>query len=65
MNASRPRAPSKSLANYIVHYDLATMLEEARLDYNQAVSGGPRHLEQKDIAARFRKPGVPKKAPDA
>lgn len=64
MKASRPQAPAKSLANYIVHYDLASMLEEARSDYNQTVSGGPRHLDQKDIAARFRKPGVPKKSQD-
>ncbi len=36
-----------------MRYDLKTMLDEARLDYDQASSGSPRHLEQKDIAARF------------
>ena len=62
MNPSRPKPNSQSLANYIVHYDLASMMEEARLDYSQSSSGSPRHLDQKDIAARFRKPGVPKKS---
>jgi len=40
--------------DYVVRYDLATMLEEARQDYTRSSSGGPRHLDQKDIAARFR-----------
>lgn len=62
MNPSRPKPSSKSLADYIVHYDLASMIEEARLDYSQSSSGSPRHLDQEDIAARFRKPGVPKKS---
>ena len=47
----RPKLPS--LADYVVRYDLANLLEEARMDYNQTTSGGPRHLDQKDIAARF------------
>jgi hypothetical protein len=55
MNSTEsPRLKLPSLADYLVRYDLAAMLEEARLDYNQASSGGPRHLDQKDIAARFR-----------
>ena len=62
MIVSRPKPNSKSLANYIVHYDLVTMMEEARADYSQSTSGSPRLLEQKDIAARFRKPGLPKKS---
>jgi hypothetical protein len=53
-NPKPPPAKIPSLADYLVRYDLATMLEEARLDYNQSTSGGPRHLAQKDIAARFR-----------
>jgi hypothetical protein len=53
-NPKPPPSKLPSLADYLVRYDLAAMLEEARLDYNQATSGGPRHLDQKDIAARFR-----------
>jgi len=49
----QPRSKVPSLADYLVRYDLKTMQEEARLDYEQASSGSPRHLEQKDIAARF------------
>jgi hypothetical protein len=45
----------KSLADYLVRYDLAATLEEAQLEYSQSASGGPRLLEQKEIAARFRK----------
>jgi len=40
--------------DYLVRYDLRTISEEAKLDYNQASSGTPRLLNQKDIAARFR-----------
>ncbi|MBI2496987.1 MAG: hypothetical protein HYV75_03360 [Opitutae bacterium] len=65
MNSPAPQRPKiPSLADYLVRYDLAAMLEEARLDYNQSVSGGPRHLEQKDIAARFRDLRRRPKAPD-
>jgi hypothetical protein len=53
-NPEPPQPKIPSLADYLVHYDLASMLEEARMDYNQATSGSPRHLDQKDIAARFR-----------
>jgi len=59
-----PRSKEPSLKDYLVHYDLAAMLAEAQLDYSHATSGGPRHLEQKDIAARFRNPHPPAKAPD-
>ncbi len=55
-NPEPPRPKIPSLADYLVRYDLAAMLEEARLDYTQSASGGPRHLDQKDIAARFRDP---------
>ena len=51
-----PKAKLPSLADYLVRYDLTAMLEEARSDYNQASSGTPRLLAQKDIAARFRTP---------
>jgi hypothetical protein len=66
---SNPKPPQAklppSLADYLVRYDLTAMLEEARLDYNQTSSGGPRHLAQKDIAARFRDPRrPPPKAPN-
>jgi hypothetical protein len=50
------------LKDYLVHYDLTTMLETARQDYSHATSGGPRHLDQKDISARFRLPQPPTKA---
>jgi hypothetical protein len=48
-----PKSKVPSLADFLVRYDLQTMQEEARLDYQQATSGSPRHLDQKDIAARF------------
>ena len=63
-NPEPPPRKIPSLADYLVRYDLAAMLEEARLDYNQSSSGGPRHLAQKDIAARFRDLRRPPKAPD-
>lgn len=50
-----PGPPSPpSLVNYMVRHDLVSLLAEARRDYDQAGSGSSRHLEQKDIAARFR-----------
>ncbi len=65
MNKPEPRQPKiPSLADYLVRYDLTTLMEEARQDYNQASSGGPRHLDQKDIAARFRDLRRAPKAPD-
>lgn len=54
-----PKAKMASLADYLVRYDLATILDEARLDYTQASSGTPRLLNQKDITARFRKAATP------
>ena len=60
-NPDQPHPKIPSLADYLVRYDLATMLEEARLDYNQVSSGAPRLLNQKDIAARFRAPRRPVK----
>lgn len=59
---SRPKLPS--LADYLIRYDLATMIEEARMDYSQTSSGTPRLLAQKDIAARFRNVRQPDKAPN-
>lgn len=58
-----PRLPS--LADYLLRYDLQTLMEEARYDYSQGSSGSPRHLNQKDISARFRRPqgGAPAAAP--
>lgn len=65
---STPRPPSpprlKSLADFIVRHDLATVLHEARLDYQHSSAGGPRLLDQKDIAARFRKPRPLNPRPD-
>lgn len=58
----QPKSKVPSLADFLVRYDLKTMLEEARLDYEQASSGSPRHLDQKDISARFaakRSPAKP------
>jgi hypothetical protein len=54
-----PKTKRPSLADYLVRYDLQSILEEARQDYSQASSGTPRLLDQKDIAARFRKPAAP------
>ncbi len=55
MSTPAPRSKAKSLADYLLRYDLAATIEEARADYSQSSSGGPRLLTQKDIAARFRK----------
>lgn len=44
-----------SLADYLVRHDLKSILEDARLDYAPGGGGAPRLLNQKDIAARFRK----------
>ncbi len=65
MNHSGP-PPHKqaSLLDYLVRYDLAAMLEETRLDYSHSTSGGPRHLAQQDIAARFPAPHPPIPKPD-
>ena len=64
MNPSEPPRPKQpSLQDYLVRYDLAAMMEEARLDYSHSISGGPRHMDQKDIAARFRAVHPPAKAP--
>ena len=61
--STTPRKPKlKSLADYLVRYDLAAMMEEARADYSQSSSGAPRLLDQKEIAARFRKSRAPKPA---
>lgn len=56
-----PKVKMASLADFLVRYDLTTIMEEARLDYTQASSGTPRLLNQKDITARFRKPATPAK----
>lgn len=57
MNTPQPPPKSKrgSLADYVIRYDLATLIEEARTDYSQSAAGGPRLLAQEDIAARFRR----------
>lgn len=60
----QPKAKVPSLADFLVRYDLKSLREEARLDYEEASSGSPRHLDQKDIAARFAmKRPPPKPAP--
>ncbi|MBI2813695.1 MAG: hypothetical protein HYX71_05385 [Opitutae bacterium] len=64
-DAKDTKAKIPSLADYLVRYDLMTLLAEARLDYNQASSGTPRLLNQKDIAARFRKRAAPTKTGSA
>lgn len=58
-----PRPPGApvtppSLADYLVHYDLGQLLHEAKLDYGSVSSGAPRLMSQKEIAARFRRPGA-------
>jgi hypothetical protein len=52
-NVKPSRAKLPSMADYIVRHDLPSLLAEARLDYNEASAGAPRHLNQKDISARF------------
>lgn len=60
-NPKLPLIKVPSLVDYLVRYDLPTILEEARLDYTQSSSGTPRLLNQKDIAARFRAARKPDK----
>lgn len=60
-NPKLPLIKVPSLVDYLVRYDLPTILEEARQDYNQASSGTPRLLNQKDISARFRAAKKPDK----
>lgn len=63
MKHSDPRKSMlPSLADYLLRYDLKTIMEEARMDYTSTATGAPRLLNQKDIAARFRK-AVPPKPP--
>ena len=64
MSTPSPKPKLRTLADYLIRYDLAAMIEEARLDYSQVSSGSPRLLAQKDIAARFRKVSPPNKAPN-
>jgi hypothetical protein len=44
----------RSLADFIIRYDLALMREEVRIDFNPEV-GSQRLLKQSEISARFRK----------
>ena len=64
MSTTPDKPKRKSLADYLVRYDLPAMIEEARTDYSQSSSGAPRLLDQKEIAARFRKPRAAKPAPN-
>ena len=57
MSAVDPsKAKPASMADYLIRYDLKMMMEVAQSDYSDVTSGVPRLLEQKDIAARFKKP---------
>ena len=51
-----PERKRPSLEDYLLRYDLAEIMAEAQQDYSQAKTAGPRLLDQKDIAARFRQP---------
>lgn len=54
---SSPPPPDRkppSLADFLLRYDLAEILQEAKQDYSQSNTGAPRLLDQKDITARFR-----------
>jgi hypothetical protein len=64
MSDPPPKPKLPSLADYLIRYDLASTIEEARLDYSQVSSAAPRLLAQKDIAARFHKLRRPHKAPN-
>lgn len=59
----KPRSTLPSLADYLLRYDLKQMMEEARMDYTLSSTGAPRLLDQKDIAARFRKAATAPKPP--
>jgi hypothetical protein len=64
MNEKSPKPKIPSLADYLIRYDLAALIEEARLDYSLSTSGGAHHLTQKDIASRFHNVSRPNKAPN-
>jgi hypothetical protein len=64
MKPESPKLKLSSLADYLVRYDLATMIEEAKLDYSESNAGVPRLLAQQDIAARFRKVRPSPRSPD-
>lgn len=53
-STSKPKK-MQSLVDYMIRYDLASLREEAEVDYRESSAGGPRLLTQQDIAARFRK----------
>jgi hypothetical protein len=61
-NPQHPYHKLPSLADYLLRYDLAEILAEAQLDYNQSKTAGPRLLDQKEIAARFSR--LPKAKPE-
>jgi hypothetical protein len=64
MNEKSPKPKIPSLADYLIRYDLAALIEEARLDYSLSSSGGSHYLTQKDIASRFHNVSHPNKAPN-
>lgn len=63
MPAPKPNPKRPSLEDFLVRYDLPSLLREAKEDLGESVAGAPRLLAQKDIAARFRKPPRPTPPP--
>ncbi len=53
MSTQRGPRP-KSLADFIVRYDLAAMQQEVKADFSPEI-GSQRLLKQSEISARFRK----------
>ncbi len=53
MSAARPHRP-RSLADFVIRYDLSQVLREAREDFDPEI-GSQRLLKQSEISARFRK----------
>jgi len=52
--SAAPRDRLRSLDDFVVRYDLAATLREARADFSPEL-GSQRLLKQSEISARFRK----------
>lgn len=61
MSAAPKPTAGRSLAEYLVRYDLPTALADAHREYDRPTAAGPRLLNQTEIAARFRKRNTAKR----
>lgn len=52
--SATPKSRLRSLADFVVRYDLLATMREARADFSPEL-GSQRLLKQSEISARFRK----------